>query len=105
MDHKNLDMVMRFEQLGDDFAVALEKIGIEQIRPLPLFNKTGKKEKHFTEYFESDEAKKRAIKVFGPYMEEWGYSFPESWNVKEMPSKAWYDFVNIGRKVYWRYLR
>lgn len=105
MDHKNLDLVMRFEHLGDDFALALEKMGVDQLRPLPLFNKTGKKDKHFSEYFSSPEVQSRAVKVFGPYMQEWGYSFPDSWQVEKTTGKTLYNAVNLFRKMYWRYLR
>ena len=105
MDHKDLNKVMRFERLSEDFTEAIGEMGIPLVRPLPVYNKTDKKEKDFTEYFESLEAKKRAVKVFGPYMEEWGYTFPESWAVQEKPSRGLYDLVNIGRKFYWKNLR
>jgi hypothetical protein len=38
-------------------------------------------------------------------MEEWGYDFPETWNVEEVEGSWKYDFVNVFRKIYWRYLR
>jgi hypothetical protein len=105
MDHKKLDRVMRFEHLADDFAEAVKEMGVGLIRPLPVFNRTDKKEKHFTDYFESARAKACAVKVFWPYMSEWGYEFPKLWDIKEMPSQALYDLVNIGRKFYWKFLR
>ncbi|MEM9050812.1 MAG: sulfotransferase family 2 domain-containing protein [Bacteroidota bacterium] len=106
VNHNKLDFVMRFENLTQDFSRALEKIGVEPVRELPRFNKTSEKKKHFSEYYASDEAQKRAIKVFSAYMNEWEYSFPDSWgvNAKEQPRGS-YDFVNFFRKYYWNYLR
>jgi hypothetical protein len=105
MDHKKLNKVMRFEHLADDFAAAIKDMKIELIRPLPVFNKTDRKEKHFTDYFDNSATKARAVKVFGPYMSEWGYEFPTSWGIEEMPNPGLYNLVNVGRKVYWKFLR
>ena len=106
VNHNSMDFVMRFENLSGDFGTALQKIGITPVRELPRFNKTSEKKKHFSEYYESDKAKQRAIKVFTTYMNEWGYSFPDSWNVDmTKQNKALYEFINFFRKSYWNYLR
>ncbi len=107
-NHPKLDYVMRFENLSNDFQTVLGLIGVESVRELPVFNKTGDKKKHFSEYYQSPEVRERAIKVFAPYMEAWGYSFPEEWSdqVKKVrPSKMSYDTINLFRKLYWSYLR
>ncbi|MGB6037729.1 MAG: hypothetical protein WBG42_15745, partial [Cryomorphaceae bacterium] len=106
VNHGNLDFIMRFENLSGDFGKALEKIGITPVRELPRFNKTNEKKKHFTEYYQSEKAKARAIKIFAAYMKEWDYSFPNDWNVNmEVKSKSFYNFINVFRKIYWNYLR
>jgi len=105
MDHKDLDKVMRFERLSADFGEALKEMKVTLVRDLPVFNKTDKKEKHFSEYFETPASRARAVKVFGPYMQEWGYEFPESWAVNEFAGRGMYNLVNVGRKLYWKYLR
>jgi len=106
-NHPSLDHIMRYEKLSDDFHDVLLKIGIDPIRELPLFNKTDGKEKHFFDYYTSDEVKERAIKVFSPYMSLWGYEFPSEWGVKpeEEADMSKYNRVNILRKIYWNYLR
>lgn len=104
--HKNLDFLIRFENLSEDFEQVIAKMGIELVRPLPLFNKTEGKSKPFFEYYESESAKERAFKVFGPYMCDWGYEFPQSWNFTACSApRGWYAFVNVFRKIYWRFLR
>jgi len=107
LSHHDLDYLMRFETLSEDFTGALEKIGIEPVRTLPQFNKTGLKSKDFTSYYESAEARRRAIEVFGPYMKEWGYTFPGNWNETRETDPAFgkYRFVNLFRKMYWSKLR
>ena len=107
VNHPHLDFIMRFENLSDDFEKILVQMGIEPVRRLPLFNKTGDKNKHFTEYYESPEVRRRAIKVFGPYMQRWNYAFPADWpEVNEVaPADSTYHFVNAFRKIYWQFLR
>lgn len=106
LNHHDLDFVMRFENLTDDFAQVLLNIGIDPVRQLPQFNKTGEKKKHFYEYYESERVRVRAVKVFSPYMYEWGYQFPESWNVDVgHQNRRAYNFVNFFRKVYWKHMR
>jgi len=107
MGHHQLDHVMRFENLSAEFEEVLKKIGIPAVRPLPLYNKTGAKAKDFTAYYASKEARLRAIEVFGPYMKEWGYEFPQHWpELQETkPADGKYAFVNTFRKAYWKYLR
>jgi hypothetical protein len=105
-NHGKLDFVMRFETLSADFEKVLNKIEVTPVRKLPQFNKTSEKKKHFSEYYSSEEAKERAIKVFSPYMSEWGYTFPDSWGVPSLDqSDGMYNFVNYFRKAYWNYLR
>lgn len=108
LSHHKLDYLMRFENLADDFANVLAALKIDPVRQLPVFNKTGEKRKAFHEYYSSPETKIRAINVFGPYMNEWGYTFPEEWKEElktASPKEGAYSFVNVFRKFYWRYLR
>ena len=107
MDHKNLNFVLRFEQLSQDFEKVIAAIGIPLVRPLPLFNATEGKAKDFYQYYQSPEVRSRAVSVFKPYMDEWGYSFPADWGVaaSEKGSHRTYQFINYFRKFYWRHLR
>lgn len=107
LSHHKLQYLMRFENLSEDFNEVLLRIGAEPKRPLPLFNKTGQKKKHFSEYYESKKARERAIEIFGPYMREWGYEFPAHWEETSSvkPADGMYRLVNSFRKIYWRVLR
>lgn len=71
------DYIMRFERLEDDFSNVLKLLKINQVRPLPHLNKT-KYKKDFENYYE-DKIIDYVINVFGPFMLEWGYKFPEKW--------------------------
>tara|TARA_Y100000589_G_scaffold50223_1_gene41804 strand:+ start:21895 stop:22677 length:783 start_codon:yes stop_codon:yes gene_type:complete len=40
INEKYLDFVINFKNISDDFEIALNKIGIKSLRPLPIYNKT-----------------------------------------------------------------
>lgn len=105
--HKNFDHIIRFENLNKDYRKIFTEIGVPVTRDLPQANKTPEKSKDFWSYYQSDEAKRRAKFVFGPFMRYWGYEFPESW--KNIPERSiastLYHFLNGPRKMYWRFLR
>ena len=106
LDHRRLDFVMRSESLTSDFALALEKMGIDAARPLPVVNATPGKASDFEAYF-TPRARRRAAWVFGPYMREWGYRFPESWGAVKVPawSRVLLKVIRPFRMLYWKYLR
>ena len=106
LSHRRLDFVMRFENLAADFEEALRRIGLEPKRPLPVVNATGARRRSFETYYTPD-LRPRVRRVFGPYMEQWGYSFPPEWGL-ERPStlhRAEYLAFSSLAKVYWRYVR
>jgi hypothetical protein len=106
MDHRRMDLVMRTESLADDFDRGLRRIGIAPVRRLPEVNKTPGKTGGFAEWY-TPKAIRRAAWVFGPYMKEWGYAFPEAWAPVRVPwwSTMLLKLVRIPRMVYWKYLR
>ena len=93
--HDGFDYVMRFENLQDDFASVLGKIGVEPIRALPLVNRTAGKRDHFASYY-TPEVIPHAMWVFGPFMERWGYAPPQEWGKVRVPLTARAAF-HIGR--------
>jgi hypothetical protein len=106
LSHRQFDFIIRFENLQEDFADALRLIGIEPKRPLPIANKTNKPEKDYLSYYTPDIIPV-AKRVFGPYMKQWGYTFPPEWGDD---SNSWWNemefmFINFFRRFYWRYLR
>ena len=106
LDHDEFDFVIRFENLQEDFDRALELIGIEQIRSLPVRNKTPKRRSNYLTHY-TPAAMKRAKRVFGPYMKQWGYDFPSGWGDASIPwwNQASFKFFTLLRTVYWKYLR
>ncbi|HEY7523285.1 MAG TPA: sulfotransferase family 2 domain-containing protein [Candidatus Limnocylindrales bacterium] len=100
---KRFDYVIRFEQLAGDFAHALERIGLEPLRPLPNHNRTSMRERDFASYY-TPAAIQRARRVLGPHMQEWGYSFPGEWGVAPPSAlhRAEYLAMGLLRRVYWR---
>ncbi len=106
LDKDRYGKVLRFESLDTDFGEVLTMIGLERAGPLPVANETPGRERDFISYY-TPKAMKRAIWVFGPYMEEWGYSFPREWANARVPlwSKVLLRLVRVFRSVYWNYAR
>ncbi len=107
MDHARFDYVIRFEQLTDDFAEVVGQIGLELKRPLPQKNKTADKESDFFSYYNTPEVRERAMRVFGPYMKQWGYEFPTAWGPGAISWRTRTEFtlLNFFRNGYWKYFR
>jgi hypothetical protein len=106
LSHERFDYVMRFERLADDFEAVLRRIGIEPKRPLPLVNPTSERQRSFEDYY-PPHTWRRARRVFGPYMERWGYRLPGSWGI-DGPTAAdrlAYRAYSAVAGVYWRHIR
>lgn len=73
-----LDFVIHYEQLQEDFTRLLDKLGIEPVRPIPIVNRTSGKKGDWVSYY-TPEILPRARQVCGPFIEKWGYSFPDGW--------------------------
>jgi len=74
----DLDFVVYFEHLQHDFAQLLEKLKIQQERLLPITNITKRRKRDWREYY-TPEIIPQAKRVFGPFVQTWGYAFPEDW--------------------------
>lgn len=105
--HDRFDFLIRFEHLRDDFDTALRLIGLEPERPLPISNKTSQKQAEFLSYYSSPAAIGRAKRVFGPFMETWGYAMPTEWGPSDVPwwNRLTFEALGVPRSVYWRWLR
>ena len=103
--HHHMDEIIRFEHLQEDFSRTLARLGLEQIRPLPLVNKTGQRGDYLDYYPPS--LRPQAARVFGPYMRKWGYDLPAEWTGITVPRSSFVLFRLLGawRYVYRRYLR
>jgi hypothetical protein len=106
LEREHVDMVLRFESLHTDFTAVLERIGAQRGRPLPIVNPTPGRQRDYVSSY-TPRAIRRAAWVFGPYMQEWGYSFPESWGSVKVPlwSKVLMRALRTFRGIYWKHLR
>tara|TARA_B100001142_G_scaffold329115_1_gene391295 strand:+ start:9365 stop:10147 length:783 start_codon:yes stop_codon:yes gene_type:complete len=91
----NCDFVIRHENIEKDYITALNRVGIHSPRPLPFANTTKGKNKNLSEYY-TDEIKKRAINVFGPFMKKYEYSFPSEWGKIALPYSSILKFKFFG---------
>ena len=82
-------------------------LDIEPIRPLPHVNSTARRTRSYFTYYSTPESVARAKWVFGPFMKEWGYWFPQEWG--DINLSRWnqveYSFLNVFRMMYWKHLR
>jgi hypothetical protein len=103
--HRPFDLVLRNESLGADFEEALRRIGAPLVRPLPVKNKTTDK-RDFASYYTPD-VREQAVRVFGPFMKQWGYPFPEVWGDVKVPfaSAAQYQAMDRAYRVISRVAR
>lgn len=98
------DFIMRFERLQHDFADALARIGLSQIRPLPTVNVTDKPESSFESAYPPI-VHEHVAKVFGPYMEYWNYELPAHWDVRgpTVLHAVLFKIMLIVKGLYWRH--
>lgn len=78
LSSNHLDFVIRFERLQQDFSEIMRRLGLRQVRSIPVVNKTREKKEQWESYYTSATIP-IAKKACGPFMREWGYEFPEAW--------------------------
>ena len=106
LSHHRFDYIIRFEHLADDFAEVLGRIGIESRRGLPQVNTTAARSRDYRDYY-PPHTHARARRVFGPFMERWGYAFPPEWGIERTTAadRMQYSIFSFCAGLYWRYLR
>jgi hypothetical protein len=106
LDRRRMNAILRFEALAADFESTLRQIGVTPVRELPARNATPGRDRDWASHY-TPRAIRRAVWVFGPYMEQWGYSFPASWVVMRVPtwSHLLFRVAHAGRSVYWKHFR
>lgn len=90
----NCDYVIRYENIREDYLTALQKAGVSNPRPLPVANKTAGKGSDMEIYY-TDDIKEKAIFIFGPFLEKYNYSFPESWGEVRVSIKSKIQFLML----------
>ena len=91
----NCDFVIRYENIAEDYLLALNKAGVENSFPLPVANKTAGKKNDLLEYYTED-IRRQAIYVFGPFLAKYNYSFPENWGAINVPLLSAFKFKVTG---------
>jgi len=102
----NCDFVIRHENIAEDYLLALNKAGVEVPFSLPVANKTAGKKNNLSEYY-TQEIRKQAIYVFGPFLAKYNYSFPEKWGNINIPplSKIKFKIMSILRKLNEKFIK
>lgn len=105
LHHSQFDYVYRFETIQDDFAKILKRIGIEQVRPLPVVNRTKGKSTDQSVYLDMS-AREQVVRVFGPFMEKWGYDMPfDGINAGcRWTDRSKFRFFAYLRSIYYKYI-
>lgn len=77
LGHDHFNATIRHEALQRDFEHAMNTAGIDNVVNVPVVNRIEDKRSVDDAY--DAVARRRAIKMFGPFMSEWGYEFSSSW--------------------------
>ncbi len=102
----NCDFVIKYENIAEDYLVALKKAGVSNPQPLPVANKTAGKKNDLLAYYTND-IKEISAAVFGPFLEKYNYSFPKKWGKIKVPLKSRLEFLILGvlRKINRKYFK
>ena len=106
MTIENCDFVIRYENIAEDYLLALKKAGVKNTFSLPVANKTVGKKKHLSTYY-TEEIKKQAIYIFGPFLAKYNYSFPENWGKIKVSFLSTSNFKIMGfiRRIYEKFIK
>ncbi|MEM6365042.1 MAG: sulfotransferase family 2 domain-containing protein [Planctomycetota bacterium] len=83
---QHASQVMRYSSLQDDFRSVLQMAGVTEPVEIAVANQTSGKPKIESAYGPS--IRDHVVRVFGPFMHQWGLEFPGSWNVADVPSSS-----------------
>jgi hypothetical protein len=100
------DFVIRYENIDEDYILALEKSGVSSPKPLPVANKTVGKKRDLSLYY-THEIKERTVKVFGPFLSKYNYPFLECWGEVKVSLSSKLQFMILGflRKLNQKYFK
>ena len=90
--HRRFDYIIRYEDLQAGFSEVLRRVGLPEIRPLPVVNRTREKSTNFWEFY-PEAIRARAMRLYWPYMRRWGYTFPPEWGAPRFDVFAETRFV------------
>ena len=86
--------ILRFETLLQEFSAVLGALGMEELRVLPMVNKTSGKA-YWLDYY-TPRIQADAWRYFGPYMLKFGYEKPSEWPIVDITNER-RDFTRKSR--------
>lgn len=98
-DFNKLNYIYRFENIQEEFSRILTRLGLNQIRPLPLIKKTPERQTDFTLYYKTDKIRRTARLIFSKYMAQWDYDFPTDWPNLQSKEYFKYSFLNFKKPI------
>lgn len=101
------DFLIKYESISTDYLEVLTQIGIKDALPLKVLNKTkGKRKIDITAYY-TDDIKKKAIFVFGPFMRKYNYEFPILWGNVEISlfSRIYFKSLSLLMRINQKYFK
>jgi len=105
--HKELDFIIRYESIQEDFSRALDALGLQQIRPLPRGNPSKKKGDPDPSSLYPDAMRRRGCWVLGPMLEYWDYPVPPGWACRPstmVPARLTFRCLSVLKSWYYHYL-
>lgn len=97
---RRYDFVYRYENLDHDFGSVLRHVGARPTS-LPKNNKTAMRTADFEKYY-TKIAQEHAHTLFSPFMDHWGYQFPEDWFESQRASLMYKSFSFAVRRLQWK---
>jgi hypothetical protein len=91
---REVDFVIRFEQLVHDFAEAIRLLGLPVVRPLPVYNETSDRDRSFLDYY-PHELLVRAQDIYGPFLLRHGYDLPAPGHRPSLLSRAEFQALEL----------
>jgi len=76
---RNMDAIIHFEHLNEDFKKVMDQLNLP-FHPVPQVNSTSARDRDFLQFY-TPKIIPQAIEVFSEVMGDWGYTFPEEWEV------------------------
>jgi hypothetical protein len=103
---KRLSYVIRYERLQEGFSEVLQILGLEQVQPVPVVNKTPGRCPDWQSYY-TPGIIEQAKHKFGPCMRRLGYQFPVEWGPAKphLADEIVYWILSWPRHLYLTYFR
>ena len=102
---KRYDMILRFENLTEDFSKLLRVLNSKKESNLQHGNKTKNRDRHYTKFYTKKESIYKAVYIYSDFMKEHNYNLPEDWirdGYQISTSSFKYGFSKVIKNIFWR---